>query len=158
MKWLLPLLLAGCAAAELGPDESIALRAAYASPYCGASGPTQTIERIRDAGELAEAWRRLTASQRPPPAPPVVDFSARHLVLIALGQRPSAGYAIELAAPHGSLRSRQLSIEISRQQPVAGSFTAQVMTSPCLLVEIDAAADRLDAVLVRESPTAGRAR
>ncbi|HEY5764025.1 MAG TPA: protease complex subunit PrcB family protein, partial [Rhodocyclaceae bacterium] len=77
---------------------------------------------------------------------------------VALGQRPTAGYGLELASTRGELRDRQLSIEISRQQPAADSMTAQVLTSPCLLIEIDAAANRVDAVVVRDPAVGSVAR
>ena len=150
MKWLLPLLLAACAAPEVGGIRQVPVRAVYASPYCGAAGPAEAITRIGDARALDAQWQRHTASQLPLLLPPVVDFTKRHLVLLALGQRPTPGHSLELAAATGELRGRTLSVAIRRQQPAADAFAAQVITSPCLLIEIDIAADRLDAVVVRD--------
>ena len=150
MKWLLPLLLAACAAPEVGGIGEVPVRAVYASPYCGATGLAEDVTRIGDARALDAQWRRHTASEVPPPLPPVVDFTKRHLVLLTLGQQPTAGHSLELASATGELRGRTLSVAIRRQRPAADAFAAQVITSPCLLIEIDTAADRLDAVVVRE--------
>ncbi|PCH60809.1 MAG: hypothetical protein COC05_03140 [Gammaproteobacteria bacterium] len=67
---------------------------------------------------------------------PQVDWSNKIVLLLAMGQKPSAGYAVSLAKSKSLVNNNVLSIEVNWQQPAADSFQAQVITSPCLLLAV----------------------
>jgi hypothetical protein len=72
----------------------------------------------------------------PPPAP-AVDFSREAVLLIAMGQRPSAGYGLNLAG-EATLRDGVLTVPVDWREPPPGYLRAQVVTSPCLLLKVPA--------------------
>lgn len=53
---------------------------------------------------------------------------------INIGQRPSAGYGIELASDIGNIKDGTLTIELKQTEPAAGSMQASVITTPCVVV------------------------
>ena len=56
---------------------------------------------------------------------------------VHLGQRPSSGYGISLEKPAAKLKAGILSIELKQQKPTQGSMQAAVITSPCIIIEVD---------------------
>src|SRR5262245_26021158 len=58
----------------------------------GISKPLRVV--IRDRDEWMEVWKQITNLQRPQPAAPDIDFSREMLIVVAMGQRSSGGFAI----------------------------------------------------------------
>jgi hypothetical protein len=84
----------------------------------------------RSADEFATLWKQHAGA-----APmPKVDFTSRMVVAVFLGTRTSAGYAAEV------LRTRQadgkLIVEWQERRPSRDEVSAQVMTSPAIIVSI----------------------
>ncbi len=82
------------------PQESIALRRfpeEVQGGFRGGSGIQEPARQaVRDAAAWREAWSRLTARAGPPGAAPEVDFAREMVLVAALGQRRSGGYAIRI--------------------------------------------------------------
>ena len=68
------------------------------------------------------------------PAPDAGQASAPFLIAIAAGQKPTAGYA--LSYENATLEQRTLLIEVHETAPAEGAMTAQVVTQPCLVLEL----------------------
>jgi hypothetical protein len=68
------------------------------------------------------------------PEPDTGDVSAPFLIAIATGQKPTAGYA--LSNENATLEERTLVVRIHETAPAAGAMTAQVVTQPCLVLEL----------------------
>lgn len=62
------------------------------------------------------------------------------LYLISQGRQTSAGYGFVITGNTGSLTNKHLTLPISFSSPEPGSMTAQVMTSPCLVVGVESGA------------------
>lgn len=123
------LLLSAC------KDEVLALQVIYQSSQCAVS--QQQIKSITSQTQLAKiiGGKPRNFNQKPEPVPSV-DFNSQSLVLIAMGQKPSSGYSIQLAGPAAMLKDGQLILPVKFQQPEAGSVQAQVITSPCKILSL----------------------
>ncbi len=75
---------------------------------------------------------RLPMSQTNHCADPVGVTVKQRALTIALGERPTAGYGIDVVAQEGQGDSLALTYRERRPQP--GMMHAQVMTSPCLQI------------------------
>lgn len=95
-----------------------------------------TVRWIADASEWRDLHARVHSQWMNPPPPPKVDFSREGVLLIAMGQRSSAGYGLALADDVANVRNGVLTVRVNWSEPPAGSRRAQVMTSPCLLAVV----------------------
>jgi hypothetical protein len=65
-----------------------------------------------------------------------VDFSTQRVLAIAMGRKPTAGYGLGLVGEHAKLRGDTLEIQVQWNEPPAGAKLAQMLTSPCLLIQL----------------------
>lgn len=68
--------------------------------------------------------------------PPAVDFNQYGVLLVAMGQKNTGGYAVDLASNDARIESDVLNISVLWQQPRRGMMVTQALTSPCLLLKI----------------------
>jgi hypothetical protein len=128
---------------------SPAVAALAAGSQCGRAESEPVARWIQDAAGLARAQARMSrhvvggAAE----APPEVDFTRERVLLIEMGQRPTAGYALALAEPAWVVEGAAARLRVSWIEPPPGAMVAQVLTSPCLLVRLTPpAAERLEVV------------
>ena len=97
----------------------------------------QAIKLINSHVELNEFFQSMprTFSQTPINIPDV-DHDKQSLVLYAIGQKPTAGYSIELYREEASIKEQTLYLPVRVKSPEAGSFQAQVITSPCQIYSL----------------------
>lgn len=134
----LGLVLAACRTG--GPDPAATAPAAHTlwqSAQCAErSANARWIDSTGTLEQVIEAAGRNQLGAEEPEIP-AVDFARHRVVLVALGEQPTAGYGVALAraslAMHG--RNARLPIEVTR--PSADSTQAQVVTTPCMLVAVD---------------------
>ena len=81
--------------------------------------------------QFAALWREH--SPRPQPA---IDFAHESVVGIFLGTRPTAGYSVEIVSV--STEATGSVVRMREHAPGAGTITAQVLTSPFVLVSVPA--------------------
>lgn len=55
---------------------------------------------IRDQGHWESRWLEMVGSLRPIPPTPAVDFANHVVIVVAMGTRPTGGYAIDIEAVH----------------------------------------------------------
>lgn len=98
------------------------------------SGFTEPAELVlRDAAALAEAWRTLHAGQ-PGTPPPSVDFGARTVILVAIGERSSGGHGVrvdEVVRSGGGA-----TVRYTVTQPGPTCMTTAAITSPAVAVSV----------------------
>jgi len=122
---LLLALLAGCAPepppAPVAPQRAaVAPLAAWQGSSAGQNEPSQQV--LRDAAGWQELWRLIGA-----PAPQ--DFPADAVaVAIFLGDRPTGGYAVLLAAE--SEPGGDLTVTWQEEPPAPEMMVAQAVTQP----------------------------
>lgn len=86
--------------------------------------------------KLAQLYRRF--AELPPAVPPAVDFSRYGVLLISMGRRPTAGYGLNVTAEAARLQGDTLQVTVVWQEPAADSVQAQMLTEPCLLLQLPA--------------------
>ncbi|MEE4376035.1 MAG: protease complex subunit PrcB family protein [Candidatus Competibacteraceae bacterium] len=119
--------------------KSLEAEVLYTDAYCGNAAFRPAVTWIATPLELVRLYAGFN-SQQVSVTPPAVDFSDAGVLFIAMGQQPTAGYALDFA--QGTVRQRQetLDITVNWQEPPAGYLLAQVVTAPCLLLKVPAVA------------------
>ncbi len=64
-----------------------------------------------------------------------IDFSQHDVLLLSMGEKPTAGYSLKPAPPALGLQNDKLLLNVQWKVPRAAA--AQVMTYPCLLLLIE---------------------
>lgn len=96
---------------------------------------SRIVEPRRLIARTDDEWRQLWALHAgPETAPPPVDFDARIVAAAFAGERPTAGYAVEIAAASGPPDGTRLLV--TERAPAPGTLTAQVLTSPFHIVTL----------------------
>ncbi len=65
-----------------------------------------------------------------------VDHQKQSLILFALGEKPTGGYAITLDSHVATLKGEKLYLPVRIIQPKKDSFQIQLITSPCKIFSI----------------------
>src|SRR5438128_2485214 len=76
-----------------GAAKSAVLRE-WRGVYGGMRTPAEKV--IRTQAEWAALWKKLHATQIPPPAAPKVDFAKEMVLAVFMGERPTGGHAITI--------------------------------------------------------------
>jgi hypothetical protein len=92
----------------------------------GQNSPSTAARQV--VARSAQEWESLWRSVSPTRAMPAVDFSKDMVVGVFLGQRPTAGYGVQI------VRTREdrgnLIVDYRETRPPAGTMSAQVITAP----------------------------
>lgn len=98
-------------------------------PHSGIRQPEETV-----IGSRAE-WQALWSRHAPPAiAAPAVDFSTDVVIGIFGGERPTAGYEIDVLAIEREAADVVVAYQV--KGPRRGAMVAQVITSPFQLVRV----------------------
>ena len=96
-------------------------------------GQTTWIDSPRQVvARTPEEWAKLWKAHAPDRQLPAVDFSKDMVVAVFLGSRPTAGYGVEIVGTKEV--DGALVIQYRQKQPPAGAITAQVITTPYVIV------------------------
>ena len=126
-------------------NEEGALTQAIVGSVLLRQGETRPLTQLGLAFDMPEEkaeiiWRdvyaQVNSAWMPLPSPPTVDFPRVGVLLIAMGQRPTAGYGLALADEVATVRDGVLTVRVRWREPPPGRRQAQVMTSPCLLATV----------------------
>jgi len=142
MKWsigvmtglgLLLVLLAGSAlaAGDLAGGASPAQVQILSRASQGGLAQPQTMI-IQDRAQMDQVLMRLRLGHRDPAAK--LDFSRQQVVAVFMGQKPSAGYKVEVARVED--RGDKLVVVVNRYRPGPDCMTLSVLTYPYVLAAI----------------------
>lgn len=92
---------------------------------------------ISDAATWAAFWDEFHGAVEPKPALPPVDFTRQAVIAATMGQRPTGGYVIEVAAVFEA--EGRLYPLIRETSPEASCVVSQVITAPAVAVIVDRA-------------------
>jgi hypothetical protein len=84
--------------------------------------------------EQEDEWLELPVQARQQFETVEVNWLAENILIVSLGQKPSAGYGIELN--NWLLEQDHWQVMRTTQKPMAGRMQAQMITSPCLMVKV----------------------
>ena len=65
-----------------------------------------------------------------------VDFNASRILLVRMGQKPTAGYSLKLDPESCSVFQQTAYISLIWSEPDPGMVTAQVITNPFILLKL----------------------
>ena len=65
-----------------------------------------------------------------------VDFSTSRVLLVSMGQKPTAGYSLKLDQKSSRISKNSAVISLTWSEPDPGMVTAQVITHPFILLSI----------------------
>ena len=153
-RWVMALALAAltqaCAPVGAGgtDNRSLSTELLFSDGQCGGL-ERPAVVWIASPSDWRSWYGRIMSLRMNPPPAPVVDFSREGVLLIAMGQRPSAGYGLSLEG-ETTVRDGVLAVRVDWREPQPGYRQAQVVTSPCLLLKVPAAAFTRIQVLDRE--------
>lgn len=100
-----------------------------------AQGTMSGIEEPRTVVvRTAAEWQALWKEHDPEHPVPAVDFGQSMVVGVFLGSRPTAGFAVEIAAVKAD--GNRTIVEYVERRPSRDQFVAQVVTSPFQLVRV----------------------
>jgi len=64
----------------------------------------------------------------PKPEPPTIDFDAKMVIAVLLGNKPTGGYAIRVEEMRET--DGDLDVVVARTEPAAGAILTQAFTQP----------------------------
>ncbi len=70
------------------------------------------------------------------PDPPQLDFAYDGVLIIYLGEKPTAGYGLSLVNNDMTIEGEFASITVAVETPPPDAVTAQVLTNPCLMLKL----------------------
>lgn len=147
--WTMALMvMVGCAqpSVKAAGDATVPIATLASQDQCGGQN-RPGVRWIASAGEWRDLYARINSQWMNPSPPPAVDFPREGVLLIAMGQRSSAGYGLALADKVANVRDGVLTVRVDWREPPPGYLRAQVMTSPCLLAVVpDAGFNRVQVV------------
>lgn len=108
----------------------------YSSARCDSSVKGPAITWVTDDDAYRLLYRRLQGSLLGGPPAPEVDFKRETVILVEMGFRPSGGY--EIIVNPGSVVKRDAELEVNAdfKSPPPDMLTAQVITSPCVILRL----------------------
>jgi PrcB C-terminal len=139
VRWLGRLALAlaaafsGCASSRAKAPSNVTASVLRASTQCGGDVAGPSARWITNEGALRAAMGSGGAFGEP--ATPV-DFHREGVLAVYMGQRPTAGHTLDLHDPNVPIANGVGTVTVRFEEPGPGSFVAQVLTSPCLLVRM----------------------
>lgn len=99
------------------------------------SGFTEPLELVvRGAVELAAAWKTLNQGL-PGNPPPEIDFGRSIVVVIALGERSTGGYAVHVESVERT--GGALVIRYAATSPGRECMTTQALSAPVEVIRVD---------------------
>ena len=99
------------------------------------SGPDRAFLVIEDETKLRRIHRDVHAHTSLPPPLPMFDFEHDLALLAFMGQRSTAGYAIEFDSP-AQVRGGVAYVRVVEQTPPPGAALATVITSPYVMARL----------------------
>jgi hypothetical protein len=105
-------------------------------PFSSTSGLDDPLRvMIRDRKAWREMWERIhRRGPSPEPELPEINFSKEMLVVVALGSRPTGGYAIFIEGVYE--RDGRLEVKVSSQSAGKNCMVTQSVTQPIDIVRI----------------------
>jgi hypothetical protein len=132
---LLMLLLSGTGCAS---KQAVDIHPVAQSHSCMGTDNKPRIRIIDDPSTWKAVFTNTFASMRPdvPAVVPAIDFSINRIVILDLGEKPNTGYALRLEDQKAVLKDDVLHIRVKTSHPAEGMMYAQMITRPCLAVQV----------------------
>ena len=118
------------------------------SAHCGLTGPG--VAHVRSEGEL-EALLDVSGQNMATGVIRQVNLDRESLVIVTLGQKPTAGYSVGRESATADRKTLKLAMKVN--SPAPDMMVAQVITSPCAVLAVaDSQWQRLEVSGLSETP------
>ena len=128
----------GCVGTDSHSKEkpTLKVRLLFKGDQCGTNRLNPHAIWIEDPDQIQKMLIRLTKytigaqqdlSSR-------IDFSREGILILAMGQKPTGGYGLELNREFAALSDDTAVLSVSWIDPPADAILPQVITSPCLML------------------------
>lgn len=125
-------LTAGCALSQTETDTGAPLaRQIGQSAHCGLAAPGYVVLRSAADVDRLEQLPSRTLSLVPLRD---LDYQREHVVLAALGQKPSGGYSVMLEG--SEIVDGRLELTVIVKEPEPGTMVPQMLTTPCAVIAV----------------------
>jgi hypothetical protein len=129
-------LLGGAEGGGCKADREVPVEVVRGGAQCGGEGEGISARVIRSEEELRRAFPAVLGGEPGARDAAAPDFTRELVLLVSAGRRPTAGHALELARPTAPVKGKIAAIQVKLSAPERGAMTAQVTTSPCLVVKL----------------------
>jgi hypothetical protein len=109
---------------ESGVQISAAAFDSVIMQYAYAGLTTRERLVVRSPAEWSAVWDQITASHRPQPAPPAIDFGTEVVLVASMGARPSGGYVITIDS--AKVVAGEFRVHVRETSPVDCGTTAAI--------------------------------
>lgn len=103
--------------------------------YSGVTEPRREVFRSDSA--WGDFWETVHQTRSPRPEVPEIEFGRQMVIAVAMGQRPTGGYAIDIEAMYRD--DGTLHVLVLETSPGPSCGTTQALTQPVLAVAVAAA-------------------
>lgn len=118
------------------------------SAHCGLTGPG--VAHVQTGSEL-EALLDIGGQNMATGIIRQVNLEKESLVIVTLGQKPTAGYSVGLESATADRKTLKLAMRVN--SPAPDMMVAQVITSPCVVLAVaDSQWQRLEVSGLSETP------
>jgi hypothetical protein len=124
---------AGCTADPAASRSSASapgLHDIYAASSSGLLQAQRTV--ITGDADWTALWATVTSNENPPPPRPAVDLTQQSIIVAALGERPTGGFAIHIDSIRSAGEGRDVFVTTTR--PGSTCATTQALTQPVHIV------------------------
>lgn len=125
---LAPLVVLAAITACCSPpkSEEVAFTPVLEGPVCAQSTPTQFVARSQE--EWLSRWSGPALTVGEKARTPDIDWKSQMLVCVALGTRPSGGYAVHIEKIERA--GAALVVHAREEKPAPGSIQTRMLTTP----------------------------
>lgn len=127
--------LVGCVTRKAA-TRSLEIGTLYSNAVCDSGAENVGATWLDSPSAFAAAYRRLTRFRLNAGAPPAVDFDGHGVLLVEMGRQNTGGYGLSLFSPRLKMAGDLAQVRVAWSEPHAGVIVTQVITSPCLLLEV----------------------
>lgn len=111
------------------------IKVLHRASLCGTVNRSQWL-LSQDAYESVFAALNKQILSASKPNAPKVNFSRSGVLLVSMGQRRTGGFSVNLANDELIVSKRIAVVEIEWREPQPGMMTIQMLSNPCLLLEV----------------------
>lgn len=130
--------MTACSDHPVGSTPQTSAAQLHAGAQCAGQGHDPKATWITDEARFRRAYANMYghALGMRLPEPPAVEFKHESVLLLAMGQRPTAGYQLALDRRPLRIDENAAVVRVLWMEPAPGSVQAQVLTSPCAMFKL----------------------
>ena len=115
---------------------TLKVRLLFKGDQCTTNQLTPHAIWIEDPDQFKQTYARLTRHtiSAQPDLSSRVDFSREGILIVAMGQKPTGGYGLELNHEFAEITDDTAVLRISWIDPPKGAILPQIITNPCLAI------------------------